>query len=222
MTKALRAAVRGIKAKSLCVAPLDDASVSSDEASISTRRRGQDLETAILDAALELVAEGGIGSLTMEGVATAAHTGKASVYRRWPSKEDLLVDAMSHAMPPLDEAPDTGSVREVLFILLRIMLEAVNSRSGCAIQAFMFDNSVDKALIQVVKARVMEPRQQMLIDALARGRDRGEVRPDAVTARTAEVGPALIVHQYLMHGPPVPEDFVVALVDTVLMPLLRP
>ncbi len=222
MTKALRAAVRGIKGKHLPCADDSRVGVSGEEALVTTRRRGHDLETAILDATLDLVAENGVGSLTMEGVAAAAHTGKASVYRRWPSKEDLLVEAMSHALPPLPEVPDTGSVREDLLALMRIMLEAINSRSGCAIQAFMFDNSVDRDLIALVKKRVMEPRQQMLIDALARGRDRGEVRTDAVDARTAEVGPALIVHQFLMHGPPVTDDFVVALVDNVLMPLLRP
>jgi AcrR family transcriptional regulator len=212
---ALRGVVRAVKGKSMICAPPADALVN-------TRRRGLDLETAILDATLDILADGGMAALTMEGVAAAAHTGKASVYRRWPSKEDLLVDAMSHALPPLDASPDTGSVREDLLALLRIMVDAVNSRSGCALQAFMFDNSVDKALIAVVKQRVMEPRQQMLIDALARGRDRGEVRPDAVDARTAEVGPALIVHQFLMNGPPVPDAFVVQLVDNVLMPLLRP
>lgn len=222
MSKALRAAVRGIKDKrSLCA---DDSLVGAakDELLVNHRRRGVDLETAILDATLDLLAAGGVGGLTMEGVAAAAHTGKASVYRRWPSKEDLLVDAMAHALPPLPEVPDTGSVRDDLLALLRIMLEAINSRSGCAIQAFMFDNSIDRALIAQVKTRVMEPRQQMFIDALARGRDRGEVRPQAVDARTAEVGPALIVHQFLMQGPPVSDTFVVELVDTVLMPLLRP
>lgn len=209
---ALRVVVRAVKGK-----PRADA----DDV-VSTRRRGVDLETAILDAALDILAEGGLSALTMEGVAAAAHTGKASVYRRWPSKEDLLVDAMEHALPPIAAPPDTGSVRGDLLALLRIMLEAINSRSGCALQAFMYDNSLDKALIQTAKARVMEPRQQMFIDVLARGRDRGEVRPGAVELRTAEVGPALIVHQFLMHGPPVPDAFVVDLVDNVLMPLLRP
>jgi AcrR family transcriptional regulator len=211
---ALRGVVRAVKGKSLRGDP--------DEVLASTRRRGQDLETAILDAAVEIIAGGGMAALTMEGVAAAAHTGKASVYRRWPSKEDLLVDAMSHALPPLEVVPDTGSVREDLLALLRIMLGLINSPGGCALQAFMFDNSADKHLIAVVKKRVMEPRQQMFVDVLARGRDRGEVRPDAVDPRTAEVGPALIVHQYLMHGPPVPDAFVVELVDNVLLPLLRP
>ena len=230
MGKALRNAVRGIKAKhapASCVpggpSMLDSAAPAQDEETLATtRRRGQDLESAILDATLELIAEGGLGGLTMEGVAAAAHTGKASVYRRWPSKEDLLVDAMNRALPPLDDLPDTGSVREDLIGLLRLMLDAINSRTGCVLQSFMFDNSVDKALVEQVKKRAMQPRQRMLIEALERGRDRGEVRPDAVNARTAEVGPALVVHQYLMHGPPVPDAFVVQLVDDVLMPLLRP
>ncbi|BEP13825.1 TetR/AcrR family transcriptional regulator [Acidothermaceae bacterium B102] len=213
---ALRGVVRAVKSKTSSPATADDCFIGS------TRRRGPDLENAILDATLDLLAESGVGGVTMEGVAAAAKTGKASVYRRWPSKEDLLVDAMRHALPPLDAAPDTGSVRDDLVALLVIMLEVINSKRGCAIQAFMFDNSVDKALMQVIKSRAMEPRHQMLVDVLARGRDRGEVRPDAVNAQTAEVGPALIVHQYLMHGPPVPDAFVVQLVDTVLMPLLRP
>ena len=189
---------------------------------ITTRRRGTDLETAILDATLALLATGGVAGLTMEGVAAAAHTGKASVYRRWPSKEDLLVDAMRHALPPVDTLPATGSVRGDLLALLHAMAAVVNSPAGCAIQAFMFDSSVDKNLIGLVRHRVLEPRHQMLVDVMAAGRDRGEVRPDAVNARTAEVGPALIVHQYLMHGLPVSDAFVVQLVDTVLMPLLRP
>jgi AcrR family transcriptional regulator len=224
MTKTLRNAVRGMKAKRAEPVDVPSAAVGpgDDETLGATRRRGQALEAAILDATLDLLAENGLGALTMEGVAAAAHTGKASVYRRWPSKEDLLVDALDRALPPLDDLPDTGSVREDLLGLLRVLLEAINSRTGCVVQSFMFDNSVDKALVEQVKRRAMEPRQRMLIDALARGRDRGEVRPDAVNPRTAEVGPALIVHQYLMHGPPVPDAFVVQLVDDVLMPLLRP
>ena len=213
---ALRGVVRAVKGKSS--QPVDDPHCFIG----ATRRRGIDLETAILDATLDLLAESGVGALTMEGVAAAAHTGKASVYRRWPSKEDLLVDAMRHALPPLDAGPDTGSIREDLLVLMRTMVGVVNSRSGCAIQAFMFDNSVDKHVIQIVKARVMEPRHQMLVDALARGRDRGEVRADAANERTAEVGPALILHEYLMHGPPVSDAFAVQLVDDVLLPLLRP
>jgi AcrR family transcriptional regulator len=213
---ALRGVVRAVKGKASPRPAVGDLLVGT------TRRRGVDLETAILDATLDLLAKAGIGALTMEGVAAAAHTGKASVYRRWPSKEDLLVDAMRHALPQLEDEPDTGAVREDLLVLLRSMVDAVNSRSGCAIQAFLFDSSVDKNLIHLIKTQVSEPRRRLLLDALARGRDRGEVRPDAVDIRTAEVGPALILHEYLMQGPPIRDEFVVNLVDQVLLSLLRP
>src|SRR5438477_13141160 len=112
---ALRGVVRAVKGKA------GARSAPEELLAGPTRRRGVDLETAILDATLDLLATSGVGSLTMEGVAAAAHTGKASVYRRWPSKEDLLVDAMRHGLPPLDEGPDTGSLREDLLALLRFM-----------------------------------------------------------------------------------------------------
>src|SRR3954451_561491 len=123
MTKALLGVVRGRKNKASPPSPPVEAPLGA------TRRRGVDLETAILDATLDILAEHGMAGLTMEGVAAAAHTGKASVYRRWPSKEDLLVDAMTRACPPIPESPDTGSLREDLLVQLRIMLETINSRS---------------------------------------------------------------------------------------------
>lgn len=220
MTKALLGVVRTIKAKATCQP--GEPMAGDDETGVSTRRRGQDLETAILDATLDLLGTVGIGGLTMEGVAAAAHTGKASVYRRWRSKEDLLVDAIRRALPPLDVEPDTGSVRDDLIVLLQVMAASASSRNGCALAAFMFDTSTDRELINVIKKRAMEPRDDLVVKALARGRDRGEVRPSAVTTQTAEVGPALIVHKYLMDGPPVTDDYVVDIVDNVLMPLLRP
>lgn len=77
----------------------------------SLRRRGAVLERAILDAALEQLSTVGWNGLTMEGVAARAQTGKAAVYRRWPSKEDLVADALKAGLPSLTEAPDLGSVR---------------------------------------------------------------------------------------------------------------
>ncbi len=77
------------------------------------------LERAILDAALEQLSTVGWNGLTMEGVAAGAQTGKAAVYRRWPSKEDLVADALRAGLPRFDSAPDLGSVREDLLELCR-------------------------------------------------------------------------------------------------------
>lgn len=85
----------------------------------ASRRRGAVLERAILEAALEQLSTVGWNGLTMEGVAAGAQTGKAAVYRRWPSKEDLVADALRAALPDFHEAPDLGSVREDLLELCR-------------------------------------------------------------------------------------------------------
>ncbi|HEX6011866.1 MAG TPA: helix-turn-helix domain-containing protein, partial [Geminicoccaceae bacterium] len=66
----------------------------------------------------QLQAVGYVG-LTMEGVAAGAHTGKAALYRRWPRKEDLVVDALEHALPSPTDLPDHGNVRDDLLDLLR-------------------------------------------------------------------------------------------------------
>ena len=70
--------------------------------------------------------------------------------------------------------------------------------------------------------RVKEPRKRMFLDLLARGADRGQVRPAAATQLVAEVGPALVMQRFLAEGAPVPDDYVVSVVDDVVMPLLRP
>src|ERR1022692_411234 len=76
-----------------------------------TRRRGEQLENAIFDAILGELAEVGYHRLTMEGVAARAGTGKGALYRRWPSRESLVLAALRGRLPSLDEQPDTGSVR---------------------------------------------------------------------------------------------------------------
>ncbi|MEV5953319.1 helix-turn-helix domain-containing protein [Streptomyces sp. NPDC051987] len=70
------------------------------------------LERAILDAALEQLGTVGWIGLTMVGVAARARTGKSAVYRRWPSKEELVADALRAGLPPFTAAGDLGSVRD--------------------------------------------------------------------------------------------------------------
>lgn len=94
---------------------------------VSLRRRGAVLERAILDAALEQLSTVGWNGLTMEGVAARAQTGKAAVYRRWPSKEDLVADALQAGLPAFDEAADHGSFREDLYRLGLRMRDAMYS-----------------------------------------------------------------------------------------------
>src|SRR3954469_15888522 len=103
------------------------------------RRRGAVLERAILDAALEQLSTVGWNGLTMEGVAARARTGKAAVYRRWPSKADLVADVLRAGLPPLGEIPDHGSIREDLVVLCRGMRDAMRSRAGTALRSVLHE-----------------------------------------------------------------------------------
>ncbi|HZD71287.1 MAG TPA: TetR/AcrR family transcriptional regulator [Actinomycetes bacterium] len=187
-----------------------------------TRRRGQTLERAIFDAVVYQLQTVGYVGLTMEGIASCAHTGKAALYRRWTHKEDLVVDALNHALPSAADLPDHGNVRDDLLDLLRRMAAMANSPAGCALQCLLAEIDRDHPFVRLVHERVLKPRKQMFLTVLQRGVERGEVRPEAVSPMVTEVGPAMVVQRFLADGPPVPDAFVVSVIDEIVMPLLQP
>lgn len=188
----------------------------------ATRRRGTALVDAIHSAVLDELAEVGYGGLSIERIAERAHTGKASIYRRWPNRLELVLDSLDHGMPAYDEPPDTGNVRDDLLTVLRRVAAVMNSRVGDATRACMGLGGVDDELRAAVHDRLLPPRKAMVVDILRRGAERGEVRPQAVTERVAETGPMLLHGEILQRGTPIRDAAVVAIVDEVLMPLLRP
>ncbi len=187
----------------------------------ATRRRGDALARAIFDAVFSQLRTVGYNRLTMEGVAACAHTGKAALYRRWTGKEDLVVDAIDHAMPSLADLPDHGDVREDLLDLLRRMAAMVNSPTGCALQCLLSEADRDHQFKALLNERVLAPRKRSFLAVLERAADRGQIRPEAASPLVAEVGLAMVVQRFLVEGPPVPDDYVVSVLDEVVLPLLR-
>jgi len=185
------------------------------------RRRGVTLEKAIFDAVLDLLRTFGYGGLTMERVAACAHTGKVALYRRWPHKDDLIADAINHALPSRDDLPDHGNVRDDLLELLRLMAGLMNSPVGCAFQNLMTEIERNDSFARLFRERVKEPQKRMWLGVLQRAATRGEVQPDAVSQLIADVGPAMLTQRCIAEGPPVPDEFVVSVLDDVVMPLLR-
>src|SRR6266542_5323782 len=126
-----------------------------------TRRRGETLERAIFEAALDQLQAVGYPGATMEGIAACAHTGKAALYRRWPRKEDLIVDALEHALPALADLPDYGNLRDDLLEVLRRITAMVNSPTGCALQTLLAETDREHPFVRLVHERVLEPRKRM-------------------------------------------------------------
>jgi AcrR family transcriptional regulator len=203
-------------------AQADQPTVPSDPSWVRSRRRGEQLRSAIYDAVLEQLQRVGYLGLTMEGVATCARTGKAALYRRWPCKEDLVVDALDDALPSFNDLPDHGSVRDDLLDLLRQMAAFVNSPTGAALETVMAEVDPDSPFGCLLRERIKEPRKRMLLTVLRRGVERGEIRPGAVNPLVAQVGPAMVLQRFLADRGPVPDAYIVSVVDDVIVPLLRP
>ncbi|MFF3904905.1 TetR/AcrR family transcriptional regulator [Streptomyces sp. NPDC001848] len=190
----------------------------------SPRRRGAVLERAILDAALEQLGTVGWKGLTMEGVAAGAQTGKAAVYRRWPSKEDLVADALQAGLPRFDEAPDLGSVREELLALCRQARDAMYSRPGFALRSVIHEcDTLEAERFQgVIYGGVIEPSIRLLRQVITRGIKRGEVRPDAANGLVFDVMPAMMMYRAKISGCEWNERDIEEMVDQLMVPLLRP
>ncbi|MFJ6635303.1 TetR/AcrR family transcriptional regulator [Streptomyces sp. NPDC091376] len=192
--------------------------------SVSLRRRGPVLERAILDAALEQLSTVGWGGLTMEGVAAGAQTGKAAVYRRWPSKEDLVEDALRAGLPSLEDAPDQGSVREDLYQLCRRMRTAMYSKPGFALRAVLHecDASTAERFHALIVSGVIEPSVRLFRQVVDRGVDRGDVRPDALDDMVFDVIPAMMMYRSKVCGSEWGDADIAEMIDRVMIPLLCP
>ncbi|MFJ1706163.1 TetR/AcrR family transcriptional regulator [Kitasatospora sp. NPDC088346] len=193
-------------------------------APVAVRRRGRALEVAIFDAALDQLTSGGFARMTMEGVAGAAHTGKAALYRRWASKADLVVDALGSTLPPPTDIPDLGSVRDELVQLTAYLGVVMNSRAGTAVRVLMaeLDHEQVVPFKGFVLNRVIEPVTEAMLAILRRGEARGDVRRGAATSLVADVAPAMLLYRAKVWDGPLDAEFCRELAEQVLLPMVRP
>ncbi|WUI04204.1 TetR/AcrR family transcriptional regulator [Spirillospora sp. NBC_00431] len=186
------------------------------------RRRGEALFQAIFEATLAELAEVGYARFTMEKVAAQARTSKASLYRRWPNRAALVVDAVAGVRPTIREPPDSGDVRADLIAFFTGAVALFDGPYGEAVRGLICESLEDPGRTELVRSRMFEFRSRMVLDILRRGAERGQVRPGALTTRIADVGPQLIAQHFLVHGAPVPDEVVTEIVDEVVIPLISP
>ncbi|NUT38713.1 MAG: TetR/AcrR family transcriptional regulator [Thermoactinospora sp.] len=184
------------------------------------RRRGEELNAAILQAALEELAEVGYARLTMEGVAERARTGKASLYRRWPSRMELAVEAVYHSLPDPTSPPDTGSLRGDLLAMLRGNAEVLAGPAGEALRGLLSDVLSDRGRTKELRDLSRGGGRRGMQEICRRAAGRGEVDPRTLTPRRLDVAQAMLRQEFLFHGTPIPDETIVAIVDEVLLPLL--
>ncbi len=184
------------------------------------RRRGEALYSAIFEATLAEVAEVGYARLAMERVAARAHTSKASLYKRWPNRAELVLAALRHQRSEPAPAPDTGSLREDVLALLRQAAERLNGLMGEVIRGLMAEALTNPTPIAKVRVNMFEARDRMMHEILTRAADRGDIPASAIQPRLIGLAPALVDHHFLFHGAPIPDDVLTEIVDDILLPLL--
>ncbi len=186
------------------------------------RRRGEVLEKALLDAAWAELTETGYDDLTIDAVATRAGTSRAVLYRRWPSKQDLvLATLLHHVKSDAVPMPNTGSLRGDVVALLTAANEL---RLRTAILVFTrlggFYRDADTNLAELA-AVVQGDRATMIDDIIEQAVARGEVQPGQVSERVARVPVELFRYELMVRLQPVPDDVIEGIVDDVFLPLVH-
>lgn len=185
------------------------------------RRRGEVLYAAIFQATLAELAEAGYSRLAMERIAARAGASKASLYKRWPSRAELVVAALQHQAIAPAPAPDTGNLRDDVLALLRRAAALLAGVFGEAVRGLMAETLTDPARTATLRPNMFIPRNRLMREVLDRAAARGEISPAAITPQLIDLAPALVDHHFLIHGAPIPDDVLTGIVDNVLLPLLR-
>ncbi|ETY75651.1 TetR/AcrR family transcriptional regulator [Lactiplantibacillus fabifermentans] len=189
------------------------------------RKRGAELEAAILKAAWEVMQQTGYDQMTMADIARAAHTNKNTIYRRWDTKFEVISEAGKHYFethPDLIKfaVPNTGNLRADLIALMTLPLPAVQAMGIHNLKALALDMF---PRVSSVKFDFMNDNyfQRFLNDILINADKRGDLKtPPAEIPAAAKGQPTLLMLSYVLSERPYDAAAVVSLVDDILLPVL--
>ncbi|MDO0915456.1 TetR/AcrR family transcriptional regulator [Streptomyces sp. DT2A-34] len=188
-------------------------------------RRSERSRRAIYDAALTLVAEVGYPRTTIEGIAARAGVGKQTIYRWWPSKAEVLMEAfLDLAEQAAQEAgqepyviPDTGDLAADLKAVLRLTVDQLKDpRFTAPSRALAAEGLVNEPLGREYVAKLLEPSLQLYVDRLRSAQEAGQVRPDLDPRIALELFVSPLAQRWLQHTGPISYEYTDTLVDYAL------
>jgi len=195
--------------------------MSSDvtaEAPQRGRPRSERARTAILEAASELLLARGLSAVSMDAVAERAGVSKATIYRWWPTKETLALDALYTEWAAARPHPrDTGSLRGDLLSLLRPWARLAGSRPyGRVVAALLTEAQTDPVFAAEYRERFVEPRRQQAREIFRRAIERGEIPADTKVEVALDLLYGPLYHRLLHGHAPLNDRFVRDVIDMVL------
>jgi len=199
------------------------AAVTSDIARPSRGGRPRDpsRDGVIRAAILHLLAQVGYGALTMDAVASEAGVGKATIYRRWRTKQDLVVDTISDLNRDVATPQDTGSLEGDLRQMLRSMVAVITGPTGAATLSLLSTVPHQPALAEAFRNGPLAVWRDSFAQVWERAEQRGEVPAGISTSVLSETTSALLVQRWLLTGRPVDDAFADEVLETVVLPLIR-
>ncbi|HET6154654.1 MAG TPA: TetR/AcrR family transcriptional regulator C-terminal ligand-binding domain-containing protein [Marmoricola sp.] len=183
------------------------------------RPRDPSRDEAIIEAAIDVLLRDGYDRLSMEGVAAAAGVGKATVYRRWSSKAELVIDAMATLKPAIDTI-DSGTLDGDIELLIAASCNPLTERLQRVMVSICSALPREPDLLDAFKTRFTEPRIARITEMLDRARDRGELGPEIEVSMAASLVPSLMLQRALMTGQPAGRAYAEQVVGSVLLPVL--
>jgi len=178
-----------------------------------------DRESEILGATADLLLELGYDRLTLDRVASRARASKATLYRRWSSKQSLVIDAIMRARQPRAEVtPDTGSLRGDLLALYG----GVEAWAGCSetrvVGVVLTALQVDAELATEFREKFLRPKAAVIREVYRRAEARGELLQGADPALLGPALPGILLHRAFVLGEPVTTELVERVLDHVIIP----
>ncbi|QLL09055.1 TetR/AcrR family transcriptional regulator [Mycobacterium vicinigordonae] len=174
-------------------------------------------EAELLAATLQLLQEHGYDGLTVDAVASAARASKATVYRRWPSKAELVLAAFTEGIRQVAVPPNTGSLRGDLLKLGEICCEHACTQAG-AMRAVLAEISRQPALNDALQHQFIDQREALMKHILRQAVQREEIAESAITAELWDLLPGYLIFRSVIQGRPPTRRTVQALVDNFILP----
>jgi AcrR family transcriptional regulator len=196
--------------------------VTSGQPTRPGRKRDESRDSTILRATLAVLAETGYERMTTDMVAARAGASKATMYRRWPSKPDLVVDAVESLRDqPITDVPDTGTLKGDLTALIKT-LQSPSTASKLQIMAGLLSILPRHPdLESVVQRRIVQPHTAVMRLLLERAQKRGEIDADRDLDTLALVVPAMTTYRLIILGEKVDHQFLTTVINEVLTPAVN-
>lgn len=194
--------------------------MTTDTASTSPRGRRRDPNTqqSILEATRELLLEVGYSQITIEGVAARAGAGKATIYRWWPTKGALVLEAAEESIS-IGRVPDTGDTRQDLSIATQQLISTFSDHlAGIVIFAVTANLDDDPTMAKTFRDVFVYPWRMSAAEAIQRGIDRGDLPPDTDIQFTLDVIVGVVFQRTLTLAQPMTDGLEQAILKLVLPP----